>query len=142
MLQRAVNVVGCRVPYGVRVMVEPEHFDDPGPLVPQPPSRARRIATIAILILLIVSMVFLAFVSGRGFVTPIAPDRVDPTLPVADGSARPAGSPPQRLALVDAAGRLLTADADGHVSAPLGAAGFDYSFPTWSPDGERIAVIG
>ena len=124
-------------------MAEPEPFDDPGPLVPQPPSRARRVATIAVLVLLIVSMVFLAFVSGRGFVTPVAPDRVDPDAArgrrvgsagrVAAASGWPSWMRP---------GACSTADADGHVSAPLGAAGFDYSFPTWSPDGERIAVIG
>ncbi|MFL5712805.1 MAG: hypothetical protein ACJ77W_13105, partial [Chloroflexota bacterium] len=66
-------------------MEDPEHFDDPGPLLPQPPGRARRVATIGIIALLIVSMVFLAFVSGRGFVTPApaGPEQPAPTLPQA-----------------------------------------------------------
>ena len=132
------------VPYGDDDMTDPAPFDDPGPLVPQPPGRARRIATVAILVLLIVSMVFLAFVSGRGLITPapVAPDVPGPTLPEAGGSARPPGASPARLAIVDAAGRLTTSDPAGHASAPLGIAGVSYSFPAWSPEGDRIAVIG
>jgi hypothetical protein len=109
-------------------MEEPDRFDDPGPLAPRPPGGVRRLATVGIIVLLIVSMVFLAFVSGRGFVTPVAPDQPGPTLPVAGGSARPAGVSPARLAIVDAAGRLTTADAAGHSSASLGLAGVTYSF--------------
>jgi hypothetical protein len=89
MLHRPVNVVGVGLPYGDCDMVDPDPFDDPGPLVSQRPSRARRVATVAILVLLIVSMVFLAFVSGRGTVVPApaAPDRPAPSLPVALGPA-------------------------------------------------------
>jgi len=124
-------------------MADPDPFDDdPGPLAIRPPSRARRIATVAILVLLIISMVFLAFVSGRGLVIPVNPDRPGPSLQQADGSARPPGPSPARLAIVDAEGRLVTADQDGHVSAPIGTAGIRYSFPAWSPEGERIAAIG
>lgn len=125
-------------------MTDPAPFDDPGPLVPQPPGRARRVATVAILVLLIVSMVFLAFVSGRGFITPApaAPDKPRPTSLEADGSARPSGAAAARLALVDSVGRLTTSHPRGPVSAPLGSAGVIYSFPAWSPQGDRIAVIG
>ena len=128
-------------------MDEPEPFDDPGPLVPRPPGRARRVATVGVLVLLIVSMVFLAFVSGRGFVTPApaGPDQPNPTLPEAAGTAVPSSSvtpAAQRLAVVDAAGHLVVADETGKVSAPLGGAGIAYSFPAWSPGGDRIAVIG
>ena len=132
------------VPYGDEDMTDPAPFDDPGPLVPQPPGRARRVATVAVVVLLIVSMVFLAFVSGRGFITPApaAPDQPGPSLPEAAGSARPPGTSAARLAIVDAAGRLTTSDATGHASAPLGIAGVSYSFPAWSPEGDRIAVVG
>jgi len=125
-------------------MTDPVPFDDPGPLVPRPQGRARRIATVVILVLLIVSMVFLAFVSGRGLITPApaVPDQPGPTLPEAGGSARPPGTPRARLAIVDASGRLITSDVAGHTSAPLGIAGVTYSFPAWSPEGRRIAVIG
>ncbi|MFL5713597.1 MAG: hypothetical protein ACJ769_02935 [Chloroflexota bacterium] len=125
-------------------MEDPEHFDDPGPLLPQPPGRARRVATIGIIALLIVSMVFLAFVSGRGFVTPApaGPEQPAPTLPQAVATAIPSTSPANRLALVDAAGRLVVADEAGKASTRLGGAGVTYSFPAWSPAGDRIAVIG
>ncbi len=125
-------------------MTDPAPFDDPGPLVPQPPGRARRAATVAILVLLIVSMVFLAFVSGRGFITPVpaSPDRPGPTLPEAAASTRSLGTPTSRLAIIDAAGRLTTSDVAGHASVPLGIAGVSYSFPAWSPEGDRVAVIG
>jgi TolB protein len=36
----------------------------------------------------------------------------------------------------------VVADAAGKASAPLGAPGVAYSFPAWSPAGDRIAVIG
>lgn len=110
-----------------------ESFDDPGPLAPQPPGRARRIATIAILVALIVSIVFLAFVSGRGVITvaPVGTDRPAPS---------PA-APVARLAVVDAAGRLTTIDLSGNAT-PLGDAGVAYSFPVWSPTGDRVAAIG
>jgi TolB protein len=124
-------------------MEDPEPFDDPGPLVSQPAGRARRIATVAIIALLIVSMVFLAFVSGRGFVTPApGPDQPVPTLHEAAATAIPSPSPAQRLALVDEGGRLVIADAAGKASAPFGEAGITYSFPAWSPAGDRIAAIG
>jgi TolB protein len=112
---------------------DPESFDDPGPLDPQPPSRARRLALIAVVAVLIASMVFLAFVSGRGLVSP-APVRPE----------QPAGSPDvpiARLAVVDAAGALTTTDLKGN-ARHVGTAGLIYSFPVWSPSGDRIAVIG
>ena len=88
---------------------------------------------IAIVAVLIASMVFLAFVSGRGLVSPapVGPDRPD---------ASP-GAPIARLAVVDAAGGLSTTDVNGD-ARQLGAGGVSYSFPVWSPTGDRIAVIG
>src|SRR3954452_8187696 len=97
----------------------PETFDDPGPLVPQPPGRARRAAVVGIIVLLIVSMVFLAFVSGRGLVTPPpgphppGPAKPPPTLHVAAATSSPSASPAGRLAVVGAAGRLVVADDSG-----------------------------
>jgi TolB protein len=102
------------------------------------------VATIAIVVLLIASMVFLAFVSGRGFVVPVqpGPDQPAATLRVAQASASPTAAGRGRLAVVDAAGRLVVAADTGAVSAPLGDPRVAYSFPAWSPDGSRIAVIG
>ena len=107
----------------------------PEPPGPEPPSRARRSLTIAILITLTVSIVFLAFVSGRGLVE-VAPD-VSPGLTVAPSTANDS-----RLAVVDAGGRLETTDAAGGSVVPYGQPGVSFSFPAWSPDGSRIAVLG
>jgi hypothetical protein len=68
-------------------MDDPPVFDDPGPPIPEPPSRGRRALTVALLLTLIVSIVFLAFISGRGVVgvAPVAqptPSAVGPS-PVA-----------------------------------------------------------
>jgi TolB protein len=119
-------------------MDEPEPFDDPGPLVTEPPNRIRRWLTIAVLLALIVSIVALAFVSGRGVVT------VAPTLPPATTAT---GGPTavaivSRLAIVAADGRLTTTDLSGGSVVTLGEPGVAYSYPAWSPDGARIAAIG
>jgi TolB protein len=114
-----------RVPYGVSV-TDHETFEETGPLVPDPPSRARRAATIAILIALIVSMIFLAFVSGRGIVEPATPPK---TLT-------------PELAVIDGAGRLTTTDAVGGATVSYGGPDMTFSFPAWSPDGKRIAAFG
>jgi TolB protein len=113
-------------------MIDPPDFDDPGPLPVREPSRIRRVASVAIVLMLVASMVFLAWVSGRGEVTvkPVA-------VPTAVATARIA----HRLAVVDAAGRLTTMDADGGSMVTYGQAGVAYRFPAWSPDGTRIAAI-
>ena len=87
-------------------MDEPEPFDDPGPVVAEPPNRIRRWLTVAVLLALIVSIVALAFVSGRGVVT------VAPTPPPATTATRgpTAVATVSRLAIVGADGRLTTAD--------------------------------
>ena len=113
-------------------MVDPPDFDDPGPLPVREPSRIRRIASIAIVLLLVASMVFLAWISGRGEVT---------VKPVAVPTAVATATIAHRLAVVDAAGRLTTMDADGGSVVTYGQAGVAYRFPAWSPDGTRIAAI-
>jgi TolB protein len=105
--------------------------DDP----PVGPGRGRRILTVAIVGALVLSMVFLAFISGRGVVT-APPD----TTPRATAGASLAGLP--RLAVVGDDARLITMDAMGGSVAPVGRPGIKFSFPAWSPDGSRIAVIG
>jgi TolB protein len=122
------------VPYRV-VMADPLVFDDPGPLIPEPPSRGRRALTVALLLTLVVSIVFLAFISGRGVV------RVTPVV-LPSPSVVTASPVAARLAVVDTGGRLLTTDAAGGSVVPYGAAGTVFSLPTWSPDGSRIAAIG
>jgi len=113
-------------------MVDPPDFDDPGPLPIREPSRIRRVASVTIVLLLVASMVFLAWVSGRGEVTvkPVVGPTAVATAPIA-----------HRIAVVDAAGRLTTMDADGGSVATYGQAGVSYRFPAWSPDGSRIAAV-
>ena len=110
-------------------------FDDPGPPIPTPVSRVRRALTVAILLTLVASMVVLAFVSGRGVVTPPPPPEPSLATPgtlIADAA---------RIAIVDTAGGLSTTDALGGSLVRYGTTGTKFSFPTWSPDGTRIAAI-
>jgi TolB protein len=109
-------------------------FDDPGPPIPTPVSRVRRALTVAILLTLVASMVVLAFVSGRGVITapPPMPSPAAPATFNADAA---------RIAIVDGAGGLSTSDAVGGSLVRYGEAGTKFSFPTWSPDGTRIAAI-
>jgi TolB protein len=116
-------------------MADPAALDDPVPPASEPPNRARRAVTVAILVTLIVSMVFLAFVSGRGVIR-TAPD----VRPLPSVVAAP--TPGSRLAVLDASGHLATTDASGSAVVPYGDSGITFSFPAWSPDGSRIAVIG
>lgn len=124
-------------------MDDPAAFDDTaadaagdaGHEPPIGPGRGRRIVTVAIVGALVVSMVFLAFISGRGVVT-TPPD----TAPRATAAASLAGLP--RLAVVGDDARLVTMDAMGGTVTPIGRPGIRFSFPAWSPDGSRIAVIG
>ena len=113
-------------------MTDPPDFDDPGPLPIREPSRVRRVASVAIVLVLVASMVFLAWVSGRGEVT---------VKPVVGPTAIATATVAHRLAVVDAAGRLTTMDADGGSVVAYGEAGVSYRFPTWSPDGARIAAV-
>src|SRR4029079_3323793 len=121
------------VPY--RVGMDGPVFDDPGPPIPTPVNRVRRALTVAVLLTLGASMVVLAFISGRGVITPPpspAPSLATPGTLIADGA---------RIAIVDAAGGLSTTDALGGSLVRYGTTGTKFSFPTWSPDGTRIATI-
>jgi TolB protein len=97
-------------------------------------SRVRRALTVAVLITLAVAMTVLAFVSGRGVVT------VPPQKPSA--TALTATTDASRLAVIDSDGGLSTTDAVGGSLVRYGGPDVDFSFPAWSPDGTRIAVIG
>ncbi len=109
-------------------------FEDPGPPVPAPVNRVRRALTVAVLLTLVVAMVGLAFVSGRGVVTvPPEPPSVTAKAFATDAS---------RIAIIDGSGGLSTTDALGGSLVRYGDAGTDFSFPAWSPDGTRIAVLG
>jgi TolB protein len=110
-------------------------LDDAAPLPPAPASRVRRAFTVGLLLTLVVSMVFLAWVSGRGEVS-VRPVASPPP------TARPVAAVPRRLAIVDAAGHLVTTDAIGGSPVTYGAAAVAYTLPAWSPDGSHIAVIG
>ena len=115
-------------------MVEPG-FDDPGPPVPRPVSRVRRAFTVAVLLTLVTAMVVLAFVSGRGVVT--VPPQEAPS-----ETAVTLATDASRIAVIDADGGLSTTDAVGGSLVRYGDADVDFSFPAWSPDGTRIAVLG
>lgn len=52
------------------------------------------------------------------------------------------GDKPARIAVVDAGGRLSTMDGRGSSVAFLSEPGIAFQFPTWSPDGSRIAALG
>ncbi len=49
---------------------------------------------------------------------------------------------PDRIVYVDPAGRLFTIGADGSDQRSYAVSGAQFQFPTWSPDGTRIAAIG
>jgi len=116
-------------------MVDQAGFEDPGPPIPEPPNRVRRALTVAVLLALIVSMVFLAFISGRGVIG-VAPE-VRPAATVV--AVSPNAS---RLVVIGAAGGLTTTDQSGGSVVGYGDPGLAFSFPAWSPDGSRIAVLG
>jgi TolB protein len=120
-------------------MATPDAFDDLGSDAPLPPRRRTRVFQIAVLVILIVSMVFLAYVSGRGEDRgpPVAPNVVPPAASILTASPDRA-----RLAVVDRAGHLLTMDETGGSVASYGRPDATFSFPAWSPDGTRIAVLG
>jgi TolB protein len=123
-------------------MDDPEPFDDPGPPLAESPNRVRRLLSVAIVLSLIASMVVLAFVSGRGVITvpqPVTPDATATSGPATGPTAHLTDS---RLAIVGADGRLTTTDASGAALVALGEPGVIYSYPAWSPDGSRVAVIG
>src|SRR3954452_4220140 len=61
----------AKVPH--HVCMEGPGFDDPGPPIPTPVSRVRQGLTVAVVLTLVVAMVVLAFVSGRGVITPPPP---------------------------------------------------------------------
>jgi TolB protein len=116
-------------------MNEPVELEGPDADPPVPPGRGRRIVQITIILALVVAMVFLAFISGRGVVT-VQPD----TVPRATAAQATVDVP--RLAVIDADGHLLTMDATGSAVSALGGPDTQFTFPAWSPDGSRIAVIG
>ena len=101
---------------------EPVDPVDVEPIVPRGPGRA----TIALVIVLILAFISFAVVGGRILIAgPESPPRPEP-----------------RLAVTDAAGHLHTMDAKGGGVVDYPVAGVEFGFPTWSPDGTRIAVTG
>ena len=116
-------------------MATSDELEELGSDAPLPPRRGARALRVATLLVLIVSMVFLAYVSGRGEV------RLRPVVPPAP-SVLTTSADRARLAVVDAGGYLLTMDAVGGSVTSYGQPDVRFSFPAWSPDGSRIAVIG
>jgi WD40 repeat protein len=101
---------------------EPVNPVDVEPISPRPPSRR----VIAVVGVLVVALVVFAIVGGR--IVSGGPAAASPSVP--------------RLAVTDGAGKLHTADAKGTKLADYPLKGVEFGFPTWSPDGTRIAVTG
>jgi TolB protein len=95
---------------------------------PPPPPRSRRRLRIAVVLTLVAAIALLAALQLSGRLGTIARA---PTAPA-----------PTRIAVVDAAGALSTMDVLGGNVVPHPLAGVNFAFPTWSPDGLRIAAIG
>jgi TolB protein len=120
-------------------MAGADEFDGSEPETPAPQSRGRWFLQVAVVVALVISMVFLAFVSGRGVVT-VRPE--DAPSAISTTTATIATDTDLRLAVVDADGHLQTMDAAGGSATAIGGSGIRFTFPAWSPDGMRIAVIG
>jgi TolB protein len=83
-------------------------------------------ATIALVVVLILAFISFAVVGGR--------------ILIAGPETTPRAEP--RLAATDAGGHLHTMDARGGSVVDYPVPGVEFGFPTWSPDGTRIAVTG
>jgi TolB protein len=88
----------------------------------------RRPGRISIAIVIVVAIAFISFAVVGGTIITSPPS--------------PTPRPEARLAVTDAAGHLHTMDARGGSVVDYPAAGVEFGFPTWSPDGTRIAVTG
>jgi TolB protein len=105
----------------------PEAFE-PQPEWAQHSGGIRRRAKAAITLVVVASLIVLAAVEGGGFI--LRADRAETSATTA------------RLAVVDAAGALTTVDSLGGSVVAYSVPGVRFQFPTWSPDGSRIAAIG
>jgi hypothetical protein len=105
----------------------PEAFE-PQPEWAQHSGGMRRRARVVITLIVVASLIVLAAVEGGGFILRADQD---------DTAATSA-----RLAVVDAAGSLTTVDGLGGSVVAYAVPGVRFQFPTWSPDGSRIAAIG
>jgi TolB protein len=93
-----------------------------------PPPRSRRRLQIAVALTLVAAIALLAAIQVSGLL---------------GTSGRSSSAPaPTRIAVVDAAGKLSTMDVLGGNVVPHPLDGVSFVFPTWSPDGTRIAAIG
>ena len=109
----------------------PEAFDAPADEPDRPPprfGRLRRALRTGLILLVVASMVGFAAIQGHAVV-------VRGDLPIG-----PFGN--ARLVVVDEAGALIAMHADGGFPVSFAAQGMPFEFPTWSPDGTRIAAIG
>src|SRR6476620_6279983 len=95
---------------------------DVEPIAPRRPGRG----TIALVVVLVLAFISFAVVGGR--------------ILIAGPESAPRPEP--RLAVTDAAGHLHTMDGKGGSVLDYPVDGGAFGFPTWSPDGTRIAVTG
>lgn len=110
--------------------IPPAEAFDPRPDLPGGGGGFRRRVQIGVTLTLVAALVALAAVEGGGYI--IRGDAVQATAPPALA----------RIAAVDAAGALTTRDGHGDSVVEYAVPGVAFQFPTWSPDGSRLAAIG
>ena len=111
---------------------KPEPADDGAARAVAPedpsPSRSRGRLRIAVVLTLLTAIALLAALQVSGVVRLLG------------GPSN--ATAPTRIAVVDAAGALTTMDDRGGSVVPHPVDGVSFVFPTWSPDGTRVAAVG
>ncbi|MBA2381845.1 MAG: hypothetical protein H0V73_07015 [Chloroflexi bacterium] len=114
------------------------------PVLPPRRPRTRLIGGIvAVVAAAVVGLVALRPGGGMPAASPAASIRAAAGSGAASGTSSTAGQGPLpgSVAVVGSDGALSLVHASGEVSVLSGEAGFQFGFPTWSPDGTRVASV-
>ena len=109
---------------------------DPLPVAPhppEPPSTRRGCWFTGLILVLVISLLGSGIASAFWLITRA---RSDTAVSAANAN------PPGRIAYINQNGQVVTIDPDGNNGRLLTDTTFNYQFPTWSPDGRSLAVIG